>query len=179
MSDERTSAEATRENLAVMLVQAGVYVPIADFVKEVREAAGFRVSPRQIEAALEGLASTGDQVTAARVAEIATALRGDRSGRQRRNTADWQTLGAILEARGQDGSGAGQRAFVDAARKVAGPKADDGLILEVALADASQSARMDPQLVGQVAKRIANRGRIYTAEDITTFLADERRRRSS
>lgn len=179
MSDDRTSAETTRENLAVMLVQAGVYVPAAEFVKEVRGSAGFRVSPRQIEAALEGLGTTGEQVSAARVAEIVTALRGDRSQRQRRNVADWQTLGATLESRGQDGSVAGQRAFVDAARRVAGPKADDSLILEVALAATDQSHGLDARLVGQVSKRIANRGRIYTAEDVTTFLAEERRRRSS
>jgi hypothetical protein len=157
------------------LVQAGVFVPAAQFVDDVRQAAGFRASPRQIGAALEEMTRAGQPVTADAVADVVSGSRGELAERQHRHAVDWRALGAALAVRGMDGSPQGQRAFIGAARRTAGPHANDALLLSVALAIAGERSTLDPELVGKVARRIAKSAGDLTPDDIAALAMTELR----
>lgn len=156
MTDETGSArDSLYDSIAIKLVNAGINVPVSEFVQLVRAEAGFRASPRQISAAIEGLDSTGKVINVEGVSELVKASRGDRSQRQRRNAEDWNALGAALTIQNQDGSPEGQREFIGIARQVAGPHATDALLLHVSRILAESKSRLEPQSVGLVAKRLA------------------------
>lgn len=156
MTDETgPSRDSLYDSIAVKLVNSGITVPVSEFVQQVRAKAGFRASPRQVSAAIEGLDATGKPIDVDGVADIVKASRGNRSQRQRRNAEDWQALGATLTIQGQDGSPEGQREFIGIARQVAGPHATDALLLQVSRILGDQKTRLEPQSVGLVAKRLA------------------------
>ncbi|HEX2282546.1 MAG TPA: hypothetical protein VHG52_12385 [Thermomicrobiales bacterium] len=164
---------ALNQSIAIKLVNAGILTPAADFVSQVRSEAGFRASPRQISAALEGLADTGEDITAESVANLVAASRGDRSQRQRRRAPEWQALGTALTLQNLDGSPEGQREFIGIARQVAGPRATDALLLQVSLTLAGEGVELDPRSVGLVTKRIARSAADLTESQLTTQLMRE------
>jgi hypothetical protein len=151
----RTSREVLYEQIGVALMNAGVVSPAAQFITDVRAAAGFRASPREVAVAAEQMAAMHEPVTVETVAEMVATLRGDRSTRQQRHADAWRTLGVQLAMRGQDGSPEGQRAFIGTAHALAGRDATDGLLLQIALLLADQGQRLDAETVGRVGKRLA------------------------
>ena len=151
----RTSRDVLYESISMQLVGAGVFTPARDFVDVVRQAAGTRVSPRDIAAIVSQIALSGSEVSAEAVAEIAASSSGGRSQRQQRNADQWRALGAALALRELDGSTDGQRAFVGEARRIAGRNATDGLVLQIALALADIGATFDAETVGKLGKRLA------------------------
>lgn len=151
----RTSRDVLYEQIGIVLMKAGVVSPAVQFIADVRAAAGFRVSPREVVAAVEQMAGMRQAVTVEMVAAMVATLRGERSARQQRHADAWRRLGAQLAMRGQDGSPEGQRAFIGSARALAGPGAADGLLLRIALSLAGQGQRLDPETVGKVGKRLA------------------------
>lgn len=149
------SREAILESIGIDLLNAGVVMPAADFVAGVREAAGYRVNPREITVALTQLRQAGREVSPDAVAELLTATRGERSQRQQRHADDWRALGATMSLKGLDGSPEGQRALIGSARAVAGPRATDVLLLQIALALGTLNAPFDAATIGGIAKRLA------------------------
>jgi hypothetical protein len=168
----RTSRDVLYEEIAILLAGKGVLTPAAEFVADVRRAAGFRVSPREVAAALAQVAPGSRPVTANGIADIVSSLRGQRSARQQRHAADWRALGTQLALRDADGSPAGQRAFIGMARGVAGPRASDALLLQVALAISGMRVTLEPRIVGKVARRLASSARDLSREAV----ADQVRR---
>lgn len=137
-----------------------------EFLEAVRRAAGFRVSPRQLEAALEALASAGEEATPERAAELVVAARGERSRRQRRHADLWRVLGAQLAVRGAPGVPEAQREFIARARAVAGrPDLTDELVLRVAVEIAGMEAPLEPRLVGEVVRWLMRHRRGALAEE--------------
>lgn len=122
------------------------------FLAAVRRAAGWRVSPRQLAAALEAIAESDEEATPERVAEVASAARGEPSARQRRHGELWRTLGAQLIVQGHPGDPAAQLAFVGAARSAARRNVSDLLLITTAIELAAEGRRIDPPLVGSVAR---------------------------
>lgn len=143
------------EQIGITLMNAGVVSPAAQFIGEVRGAAGFRVSPREVVVAVEQMAAAREPITVESVAAMVATLRGDRSTRQQRHADAWRTLGAQLAMRELDGSPEGQRAFIGTAHAIAGSRATDALLLQIALAMADQGQRLDAELVGKLGKRLA------------------------
>lgn len=159
--DERSQAGSERANPTVS----------KEFLQAVRSAAGWRVSPRQVATALEALDETGDDLTPARVAEVASASRGDRSQRQRRHADLWRALGAQLVVRERSGDPEAQRAFVREAREAAGRSPSDALILQIALEVAASGDALDPELVGALSRWIRrNQGPSPSGEEIAEAL---------
>lgn len=142
---------ALEEQIALLIVDAGLLVPVSEFIQQVRAAAGFRVPPRVIATAAEQLVAGRKPLSAEAVAEIAQAGQGTRSERQQRNADEWRALGAMLQVRGIDGSPEGQRDFIARARRFAGPRGSDPLLLRTALAVGTMRQALTPELVGQVA----------------------------
>ena len=176
LADETGPARSSLyDSMAIKLVNAGITVPVSDFVQDVRSRAGFRASPRQIGSALEGLSESGQPIDAEAVADLVKASRGDRSQRQRRNAAEWQALGTALTLQNQDGTPEGQREFIGVARQVAGPHANDALLLQVSLILAGESSKLDPRQVGLVAKRLARSAPDLTPEQLQTQVLREHR----
>lgn len=177
MSDDTGQTGPARnslyESMAIKLLNAGVVTPAADFVSQVRSAAGFRASPRQISAALEGLTDTGEDVTIDAVANLVSASRGDRSQRQRRNAPEWQALGTALTLQGLDGSPEGQRQFIGIARQVAGPNATDALLLQVGTTLAAEGVELDAKSTGLVTKRIARSARDLSESQLAEHILRE------
>ena len=159
----RTSRDVLYGSIGVRLLNAGVRVPAAEFVTQIRNAAGYRVSPRQIATAIAELERAGQPVDADAVTQLVQGFRGVAAERQRRHADAWRALGAALALRDLDGSPNGQRAFIGAARHVAGHAATDLLLLTVALAIAASGRALDAELVGHVSKRLA-----ASAPDLTT-----------
>jgi hypothetical protein len=122
-----------------------------EFMEAVRKDAGWRVSPRQMEAAVEALVEAGQEPTVGRVAEIATSARGDRSQRQRRHPELWRLLGAQLATHDKPASPEAQREFISRVRAAAGNQGSDRYLLQVAIQVASSEAPLEPRLVGQTA----------------------------
>jgi hypothetical protein len=165
---QQGSARATLyDSMAPKLVNAGIYTPAAEFVREVREMAGFRASPRQISTALERLSESGEEISLEAVAGLVAASQGDRSQRQRRHAPEWQALGAALTIQGVDGTPEAQRQFIGVARQVAGPHATDPLLLQISLTLAAENIKLDPHSVGLVGKRIAKSAADLTEEQIS------------
>jgi len=167
--------DALYDSMAIRLVSAGVTMPAAEFVSAVREAAGFRASPRQITAALEGLHDSGQTISVESVAELVKAARGERSQRQRRHAPDWQALGMAMTLQGMDGSPEGQRHFISIARQVAGPRASDSLLLRTGLVLASEDITLDPNTVGLIAKRLAKSSADLNEEQLADHILREYR----
>lgn len=180
MSDDGNQSGPARDtmyqSIAIKLVNAGVLTPAAEFVDEVRSAVGFRASPRQITAAVEGLADAGEHISTAAVAGVVKASRGNRSQRQRRNAQDWQALGAALTLQRLDGSPDGQREFIGIARQVAGPQASDNLLLKVSLALAAEGIELSTRNIGLVCKRIARNAADLTDQQIADHAVREHNR---
>jgi len=120
----------------------------AELLAAVRKAAGWRVSPRQLEAAQAAASSLEDGSSPERLAELVEAMRGDRSRRQSRHAELWRALGAELAVRGQPSDPASQRAFIGEARARAGRWAGDALLLrislELAATDSDRQTGNDP-----------------------------------
>ncbi len=150
------------QSMAVKLVNSGVRTPAAEFVKEVRAAAGFRASPRQITAALDGLSDAGEPIDVDSVAGVVVRSQGDRSQRQRRNAREWNALGAALTLQGLDGTPEGQREFLGITRQVAGSHANDALLLQISLVLAGEGIELSSRTVGLIGKRLAT-----SAPDLT------------
>jgi hypothetical protein len=129
----------------------------AEFVREVRRAAGWRVAPRHIDAAVQALNEIGEAPTAERVAEIATELHGGRSQRQRRNADLWRLLGAQLTARGKPGDPDAQQAFIGRARAECQVAVSDAMLLTIATSLANANHPLTPVMTGQVADLLASR----------------------
>lgn len=170
---QSASREAILERISISLLNAGIVMPAAEFVAAVRAAAGYRVNPREIDVAIAHLQSAGMDIDAAAVAELAGATRGDRSQRQQRNSDEWRALGATMSLKGLDGSPAGQRALIGAARGVAGPRATDILLLRVALALGSLNAPFDAATIGGIANRLARSAPDLTPDDISALVRRE------
>lgn len=176
MSEETGSArDNLYDTMAIQLLNAGIQESVQDFVGQVRSAAGFRASPRQVAVALDALTSAGKEISAESIAEMVEASRGDRSQRQRRNATSWQSLGAALTAKNQDGSPEGQREFIDVARQVAGPHANDALLLQVSLILAQQGGKINENEVGLVARRLAKSAADLTEEQLDDHIRREHR----
>lgn len=157
--DQSESANESRRSRAPAAPESGS----RSFLIAVRRAAGWRVSPREVDAALEALALTDEDPTPRQVAEIAAATRGERSQRQRRNSDLWRTLGTHLAAQSRPGDPEAQRAFIGETRLVAGHRLSDPFLLNVAIAIAEAGYRLDSEFVGQVA-RWFNRRRQATTD---------------
>ncbi len=171
----RTSRDVLYEQIGVTLMNAGVVSPAAQFVSDVRVAAGFRVSPREVVVAVEQMASARQPITVDSVAAMVATLRGDRSTRQQRHSDSWRTLGAQLAMRDLDGSPEGQRAFIGIAHAVAGPRATDALLLQIALTLAEQGQRLDAETVGKLGKRLAASAADIEAEQLPGLVERELR----
>ncbi|MDI3341263.1 MAG: hypothetical protein QJR03_12110 [Sphaerobacter sp.] len=126
------------------------------FLDAVRRAAGWRVSPREVAAALAAIESAGQEPTPERVARIAAATRGERSQRQRRHPDLWRRLGAQLALHGQPSDPEAQRAFIGRVRAIAGIRSD-ALALRVALAVADHGGPLDARSVGEITRWLLRR----------------------
>jgi len=137
------------------------------FLDAVRRAAGWRVSPREVAAAVEAIETSGGTPTPERVARVAAASRGERSQRQRRHADLWRLLGAQLAVHGKPSDPEAQRAFVGRARAAAG-EGSDALILRVALEVAANQGPLDPRSVGEITRwLLANTGDDLSDETLT------------
>lgn len=144
-----------------------------EFLESVRRAAGWRVSPRQLEAAVEALVDSGQEPTAGRVAEVVTSMAGERSQRQRRHPEIWRLLGAQLAAQGKSATPEAQRDFIREARSVAGNKVNDRILLLVAIQVAANETPLEPRLVGEIARwLLRNLGEPLSEEAIADEVPD-------
>lgn len=123
-----------------------------EFLESVRRAAGWRVSPRQLEAAVEALVDAGQEPTAGRVADVVTSTAGQRSQRQRRHPEFWRLFGAQLAAQGRPATPEDQRDFIRQARSTAGNRVDDRILLLVAIQVAVNETPLEARLVGEAAR---------------------------
>lgn len=123
-----------------------------EFLESVRRAAGWRVSPRQLEAAVEALVDAGQEPTVKRVAEVVTSTAGQRSQRQRRHPELWRLFGAQLAAQGKPATPEAQRDFIREARSVAGKNVNDRILLLVAIQVAVNENPLEARLVGEVSR---------------------------
>jgi hypothetical protein len=171
----RTSRDALLEEIGVTLLNAGVVAPAPAFVADVRRAAGFRASPREVAAAVEQLAQAQAPITPQRVATTIAASRGGRSQRQQRHASEWRALGAALSVRGLDGSPAAQRDLIGVARAIAGPRASDVLLLGVALGVAEHGGALDAKTIGAIGRRLARSAADLDPEDISRLVREELR----
>lgn len=160
MNQSESTNEPRRESLPVAPESGS-----RSFLVAVRRAAGWRVSPREVDAALEALALTDEDPTPRQVAEIATATRGDRSQRQRRHSDLWRALGTHLVAQSQPGDPEAQREFIGEARIVGGSRLSDPFLLNVAIAVAETGQRLDAAFVGEVARWLGRRRQTTTDWD--------------
>lgn len=167
---DRTARDALYEQLSIDLLNAGVMTPAAQFVAEVRAAAGFRAAPRQIVNVVQELTRSAQPINAEAVARLVEGLRGYTSSRQRRNAEQWLSLGSALALRGLDGSPAGQRAFIGQARSIAGQHVSDAVLLSIALALSDLGRALDPDVVGELGKRIGRQA-VGLEQDAVTELA--------
>ncbi|HMM43019.1 MAG TPA: hypothetical protein PKA95_14055 [Thermomicrobiales bacterium] len=170
---QSASREAILESIGINLLNAGVVMPAADFVAAVRQAAGYRANPREIAVALARLHQAGREVSPDAVAGLLTATRGERSQRQQRHADDWRALGATMSLKGLDGSPEGQRALIGAARAVAGPRATDALLLQIALALGTLNAPFDAATIGGIARRLARSAPDLSPADMPALVRRE------
>ena len=144
-----------------------------EFLESVRRAAGWRVSPRQLEAAVEALVDAGQEPNARRVAEVVTSTTGQRSQRQRRHPEFWRLFGAQLAAQGKPATPEAQRDFIRQAHSFAGNKVNDRILLLVAIQVAANETPLEPRLVGETAKwLLRNRGESLSEETIAESVPD-------
>jgi hypothetical protein len=115
-------------------------------LKEVRQHAGWRVSPRHLDVAMIALDEVGEEPSPTRIAEIVTALHGSGSKRQKRNADLWRLLGAQLAVRGKPADPDAQIAFIGRAKALAEDDASDSDLLLVATALASANHPLTPEI---------------------------------
>ena len=125
-----------------------------EILKDVRKAAGWRVSPRHLDVAMIALDEVGEEPTVERIAEIATALHGDGSRRQKRNADLWRLLGAQLAVRGKKADPDAQLAFIGRAKALAEEDLSDSDLLLVASALAGANHPLTPEMTADATSMI-------------------------
>lgn len=125
-----------------------------ELLDAVRREAGFRVSPRQLTAALDALADADIEPTVERLVTVIQAAQGERSARQRRHADLWRALGAQLALRGAPADPSAQQAFIGRAKAVARREVSDQVLLRVALAVAAEDIPFEARTVGEVTRWI-------------------------
>lgn len=125
-----------------------------EILKDVRRIAGWRVSPRHLDVAMIALDEVGEEPTVERIAEIATALHGDGSRRQKRNADLWRLLGAQLAARGKKADPDAQLAFIGRAKSLADEDLSDSDLLLVATALAGANHPLTPEMTADATSMI-------------------------
>jgi len=123
-----------------------------EFLRAVRKAAGWRVSPRHVDPVIVALHQAGKPITVERVADLVNALRGERSHRQRRNTDLWQMLGAHLALQGQPAHPEAQRALLGRIKRLVAADLPDSVLLTVAVHVAAAGHRLEAHLVAHVVR---------------------------
>lgn len=152
------------EQIALLIVDAGLLMPASEFIRAVRAEAGFRVSPREIAVAAEQLVAGRRPLTVKSVAELVAAGRGTRSERQQRHADDWRAFGALLLVRNLDGSPEGA-ARVHRAGTPGGWRARHRPAAAAHRAGGWQHASgADPDLVGKVAQALSRIWQDLSAE---------------
>ncbi len=129
-----------------------------EFLHAVRRAAGWRVSPREIEPVVEALRRTRAPVTPERVAEVVSALRGERSARQRRHPELWRLLGAYLALQGKPAHPEAQRAFIGRCRRLLGDQVSDLVLLSVATEVGATGKPLDARFVARATRWLLEQG---------------------
>lgn len=129
-----------------------------EFLRAVRRAAGWRVSPRYLEPVLEALQHTGTPVTVERVAELVSAIHGDRSARQRRHPELWRLMGAYLALQGKPAHPEAQRAFIGRCRRLIGAQVSDSLLLAVAAEAGAAGKPLEARLIARAVRWLLERG---------------------
>jgi hypothetical protein len=117
-----------------------------EILSGVRKAAGWRVSPRHMDVAMIALDEVGEEPSIERIAEIATALHGEGSKRQKRNADLWRLLGAQLAVRGKSADPDAQLSFIGRAKSLADEDVSDSDLLLVATALASANHPLTPEM---------------------------------
>ncbi|HUZ03352.1 MAG TPA: hypothetical protein VMU89_23660 [Thermomicrobiaceae bacterium] len=135
------------------------------FLEAVRGAAGWRVSPREAAAAIEAVTAAGEEPSVERVAAVASAVRGERSQRQRRHADLWRALGAQLAIHGVAAHPEAQRAFISESRAAARREVSDALLLRVAIEVGAAEATLTARMVGAVTRRVVSRGGRHLGDD--------------
>jgi hypothetical protein len=129
-----------------------------EFLRAVRRAAGWRVSPRHLEPVLEALQHTGTPVTVERVAELVSAIHGDRSARQRRHPELWRLMGAYLALQGKPAHPEAQRAFIGRCRRLIGAQVSDFLLLAVAAEAGAAGKPLEARLIARAVRWLLEHG---------------------
>jgi hypothetical protein len=127
-----------------------------DVLQRVREVAGWRVSPRHIEAAAQALAEIGETPTVDRLAKVVSAFHGERSQRQRRNADLWRLFGAQLAVRGKPSAPEAQQEFLGRAKARTDANVSDGDLLLVATALGSANRPFTPEVTADVVTWLAH-----------------------
>lgn len=142
------------------------------FVAEVRKAAGFRVSPRQISPILEALRQRGCPINPAAVAELVkVGEAGDASARQRRNAYFWRLLGAYLALDGKPAHREAQRAFIGRVRRLVQQHYPDRVLLEIAVAIGAAGFPLEASTVASAVRWLQEQlGSDLQARDLAPFL---------
>lgn len=144
MSDPETTPEDSNQKAAQTEDQKTL-------LQAVRATAGWRVAPRQLEVAEQALSEAGEEPSVDRLAEVVTAIRGERSQRQRRNADLWRLLGAQLAVRGKYSGPEAQQRFIGRANAVASTSVPDSDLLLVATALGSANHPQTPEITADVA----------------------------
>lgn len=129
-----------------------------EFLRAVRRAAGWRVSPRHVAPVLEALQQTGSPVSVERVAELVSTIHGDRSARQRRYPELWRLVGAYLALQGRPAHPEAQRAFIGRCRRLVGASVSDALLLHVAAAAGASGKPLEARTVAGAARWLLDQG---------------------
>lgn len=129
-----------------------------EFLRAVRRAAGWRVSPRHLEPVLEAFRRTRTPVTVERVAELVSTIHGDRSARQRRHPELWRLLGSYLALQGRPAHPEAQRAFIGRCRRLIGAEVSDTLLLAVATEAGAAGKPLEARFVARAVRWLLERG---------------------
>jgi hypothetical protein len=121
-----------------------------EVLQRVREAAGWRVSPRHIEAAAQAFAEIDETPSVARLAQVVSAFHGERSQRQRRNADLWRLFGAQLAVRGKPCTPEAQQEFIGRAKARTDARVSDGDLLLVATSLGSANHPLTPEVTADV-----------------------------
>ena len=122
-----------------------------ELLRTVRNAAGWRVSPRHLDAALQALDAAGEPANVERIVTVVNAFHGERSQRQRRNTDLWRLLGAQLAVRGKHSGPDSQQSFIGRAKALAQEDTSDLDLLIVATALGNANHPLTPEMTADAA----------------------------
>lgn len=125
-----------------------------EILKDVRRVAGWRVSPRHLDVAMIALDEVDEEPTVERIAEIATAIHGEGSRRQKRNADLWRLLGAQLAVRGKRADPEAQLGFIGRAKSLAEDDVSDSDLLLVATALAGANHPLTPEMTADATSMI-------------------------